>query len=116
MGAENAAGRGKSQAVEHALRVAPGDADLRGEAEALRLVGKDAHDLLELIDLDSIELAVAVGGVDAVDAGGVQAADVLAKDPLVETVIVVKGRGDGGPDAAQVVARQALAHGWFCDH
>ena len=110
MGAQDAAARGVGRAVDHAPRIAPGNADLGGDAESLRLIGEDIDDPLELVQLDGIELAVAIGGVDAMDACGMQPAHVLAQDGCVEAVVLIERRGDRGPDAVQVLARQAIPH------
>ena len=110
MCAQDAARRGETQPVEHSLRVAPGDTHLRREAEPLRFVGKDFDNLFELVEFDGVELAVAVGGVDAVHAGGMETPHILAQDAFVEAVVIIKGRCDRGPDAVQVGACQAVAH------
>src|SRR5579859_852278 len=110
MRAQDALVRGVSQPVDDSLGVAPGDPDHGRAAQAPCFVGKNLDDPPELVELDRVELAIAVGGIDAVHAGRVQAADVLAENIFVKAVAGIKRRGDGGPDAVQVVARQPLVH------
>src|SRR5579859_3261787 len=110
VGAQDALLRGVSQPIDDPLGVAPGDPDHGREAQAPRFVGKNPDDLPELVELDRVEFAVAVGGIDAVHAGRVQAADVFAENIFVKAIAGIKWRGDGGPDAMQVVARQPLVH------
>lgn len=72
VGTQDPARGGMPQTVQDALGAGPGDAHHRRETEALGLVSKDVDNALELVQFDGIELAVRVGGVDAVNTGRVQ--------------------------------------------
>src|SRR5947207_13897951 len=116
MSAKDSARACIAKAVEHTARVAPGDANLGRNAEPLGFVREDIYNTLELVEFDRIELAIAIGGVDAMHAGGVQATQVLAKNTLVEAIVVVKRRRDRRPDAMKVFARQSHMHRRASDH
>ena len=98
------------ESVEHTTCVRPSDADLCRDAEFPRLVAECRDDGSKLVDLDGVELPVAIGRVDAVHAGGVEPPDVFAKHALVEPVIRIEGRGDGRPHAMQVLTGYPLGH------
>ena len=106
--AEDAALRRVLQPIDHAARIAPGDAHLRRQPEPPGFVSEDVDDLPELRELDRVELTVAVGGVDPMDASRVEPPDILAEDARVETVIRVEWGGDRRPNAVQVLAGQLI--------
>jgi len=110
VGAENSVRGRELQPVDHAAGVGPGHPDHGRETESRGLVGERRHDLLELIELEGVELAIAVGRIDAMRARGVQAPDVLAEDALVKAVVLVEGRRHGRPDAMQIFTGQPFGH------
>lgn len=110
VGAQNVDIDGVAEAIEHPKRVAPGDTNLARDAEAPCLIGEDIDDPPILLKFIRVELAVAVGAGDAVDAGGMEASNILAEDPFVKPILPNNRGRDRRPNAVQIVTRQPLRH------
>ena len=99
-----------AEPIKHSARVAPCNAHLSRQAQPLGFIREYVHDTFEFVEFNRIELTIAVGGVDAMHASAVQAPHVLAEDALVESIVVVEGCRDRGPDAMKIFTGQAFAH------
>src|SRR5260221_6717033 len=110
MGAEYAQFCRELHPVKHTFGITPGYTHHCREVEPLCFIREDLDNLLEFVQFNGIKLAVAIGCVDAVNAGCVKTPNILTEYAFVETVIRVKRGSDCRPHTVQIFAGQALTH------
>src|SRR6266511_2192760 len=108
--AQNSALARITEPIKHSARVAPCNAHLSRHTEPLGFIREHVRDTFEFVEFDRIELPIAIGGVDAMHASGVQAPHVLAEDALVESIVVIEWCRNRSPDAMKIFAGQAFVH------